>query len=257
MLYLVPLLGLAPVACDASPTHRDPSTSSAEQPDAATSPVELTAADGVKVHGLFTPAAQPKALILLFHQAGSNKAEYATIAPRLADAGYSTLALDQRSGGSMFGAANETASALKTEASFADAAQDLRAALGWAADKKLPVILWGSSYSSSLVLQLASEQPDKVAGVLAFSPGEYFGDGNPVRGWASGVKAPLFVTSSASADEIAAAKALVAASPSLNKRQFVPDHGVHGSSTLIAARNATGADENWAAVTAFLGEVAP
>ena len=44
--------------------------------------VGLTASDGVKVYGDFYPAA-PKsdAYILLFHQAGSNRGEYAPIAP--------------------------------------------------------------------------------------------------------------------------------------------------------------------------------
>lgn len=50
-------------------------------------------------------------MILLFHQAGSSKAEYATISPRLVAAGYSALAIDQRSGGELFGS-NETAAAL-------------------------------------------------------------------------------------------------------------------------------------------------
>ena len=46
--------------------------------------VILKAADGVLVHGLEYQAPQLKAVMLLFHQAGSSKAEYATIAPRLA-----------------------------------------------------------------------------------------------------------------------------------------------------------------------------
>ena len=257
---LIPLMGLAPIACDSPPAAGSSSPAPTGQVVKAAQPqvVLLTAADKVGVHGLHYPAANPKALILLFHQAGSNKAEYATIAPRLAAAGYSVLAIDQRSGSTLFGATNETVDTLGRESDYGDAIKDLRAALGWAADRKLAVILWGSSYSSSLVLQLASENPGKIAALLAFSPDEYFGGGNPVRRWASGVKAPLFVTSATDGEEIAAAKALVAASPSANKRQFVPESGgVHGSSTLIAARNATGAEENWRAVMAFLAEVAP
>ena len=260
LLCLVPLLGLAPLACDASPVTRGSSPIATERAANPAEPqaVAFTAADGVVVHANHYPAARPKALILLFHQAGSNRHEYATIAPRLAAAGYGALAIDQRSGGPMFGATNETAAALDRDPGYADAIKDLRAALGWAADKKLPVILWGSSYSSSLVLQLASEEPGKIAAVLAFSPGEYFGGGDPVRRWASGVTAPLFVTSAKNGEEIAAAKALVAASPSANKRQFVPDSGgVHGSSTLIAARNTKGAEEVWRAVMTFLAAVAP
>lgn len=158
----------------------------------------------------------------------------------------------------MFGATNQTAAALGRAPGYADAIHDLRAALAWAGEKGMPVILWGSSYSAALVLRLASEQPTRVAGVMAFSPGEYFGDGAPVRRWASEVTAPLFVTSAKDAGEIAAAKALSLASPSAHKRDHVPESGgVHGSSTLIASRNAEGAEQNWRAVLAFLTEVAP
>jgi predicted alpha/beta hydrolase len=51
-------------------------------------PVSLHAHDGVSVSGLVYEARQPRGIILLFHQAGSSKAEYATIAPRLAAAGF-------------------------------------------------------------------------------------------------------------------------------------------------------------------------
>src|SRR6516225_11709737 len=93
--------------------------------------VELQAKDGVLISGLIYQAARPKAIILLFHQAGSSKAEYATIAPRLVAAGYTALAIDQRSGGSLFGP-NETASRLGRSATYEDAKPDLMAALDWA-----------------------------------------------------------------------------------------------------------------------------
>ncbi len=265
MFKHVLVLGLASTACHASPADRGSSPKSgtaannaAGVPAVAAQPIRLVAADGLSIHGLYFAADRPKAIVLLFHQAGSNKAEYSTIAPQLAAAGYDALAIDQRSGGSMFGNTNRTAAAFAGQASFSDAVQDLRAALAWAADRNLPVILWGSSYSSSLVLQLASEQPEKVAAVLAFSPGEYFGDGHPVRRWATGVTAPLFITSAKEAGEIAEAKALLDAAPSSSKQQFVPERGgVHGSSTLIKSRNASGAEENWKAVLAFLEAVLP
>jgi alpha-beta hydrolase superfamily lysophospholipase len=63
--------------------------------------VTLSSRDRVSISALAWEAAQAKAVILLFHQAGSSKAEYATIAPRLAAAGYTALAIDQRSGGSL------------------------------------------------------------------------------------------------------------------------------------------------------------
>jgi alpha-beta hydrolase superfamily lysophospholipase len=76
--------------------------------ETASQAVMLRARDGVSISGLAYAADHPKAIVLLFHQAGSSKAEYATIAPRLAAAGFSALAIDQRSGGSLYGP-NDTA----------------------------------------------------------------------------------------------------------------------------------------------------
>ena len=75
--------------------------------------VALTAADGVKVHGDVWRAPGAKApIIVAFHQAGSSAAEYAPIAPRLVKAGFTVLAIDQRSGDGAFGGTNRTAAPL-------------------------------------------------------------------------------------------------------------------------------------------------
>ncbi len=219
--------------------------------------VTFSADDGVVIHGIYTPASSAKALILLFHQAGSSKGEYATIAPRLVAEGYASLAIDQRAGGSLFGT-NQTAAALNGDASYLDAKRDLVAALAWAADKHLPVILWGSSYSASLVFLVAADNPGKVAAVMAFSPGEYLGSGSTVRNAAARVYVPIFVTSAQDSGEIAAARSILGAAPSPTKVQFVPTHGgVHGSSTLITARNHAGAAAAWVAVLNFLHVAVP
>lgn len=241
--------------CHAAPENKQ----AAAVPDqgTATAPVTLTAADGVKVYGTWYRAAQPKALILLFHQAGSGSGEYATIAPNLVAQGYSALAIDQRAGDGMFGE-NRTAKELGREAGYLDAKPDLEAALAWAKDKKLPVLLWGSSYSAALVFLVAAEHPGEVAGVLAFSPGEYLGTDGMVKAAAAKVSVPMFVTSAKDEKEIAAARAIESAVPAAGKTLFVPQHGgVHGSSTLIPARNSAGAAENWEAVRVFLRRTVP
>lgn len=218
--------------------------------------VTLTAPDGVKIAGVYTRTENPKALILLFHQAGSGKDEYALIAPRLAGYGYSSLRIDQRAGGGLFGV-NETAKALGREASYLDAKQDLEAALAWGVQQKLPVILWGSSYSSSLIFQLAAEHPEQVRALLAFSPGEYFDDKTLIRTAAAKVKAPVFATSAQDGKEIDEARNILAAVPG-DKTQFVPEQGgIHGSSTLLRSKNPEGAEPAWKAVIAFLRKVAP
>lgn len=222
----------------------------------------LTASDGVRVSGDYYPAAgKPKALILLFHQAGSNAGEYASIAPRLNAEGYSCLALDQRSGGKRWGRPNRTAQALGHEGEYLDALKDLEAALQWAktAHGGEKLVVWGSSYSSSLVFLLAARHPGEIVAVLAFSPGEYFASKRTVRDAAAQVKAPVFVTSAQDAGEIREAQAILAAvsaeKPAARKVQFVPrEGGVHGSSTLLREENPKGADSVWRAVLAFLSE---
>lgn len=251
---ILPLVALA--AC--SPEAGNQATGNVMAPapgQTKTMPVLLTASDGVKVHGRYTQVGRPKALILLFHQAGSGKDEYSTIQPRLAEMGYSSLAIDQRSGGTMFGT-NETVAALGRSRDSYEAIRDLRAAFDWATNQGPPVILWGSSYSASLVFVVAAERPGDAKAILAFSPGEYFGD-TRVREAAANVRAPVFITSAKDDAEIAASGAIFDAVSAGGKVRHVPQAGVHGSSTLIADRNAAGAGENWRAVTRFLASVAP
>jgi hypothetical protein len=86
LAHLALPLCLLSTACEA----QMPSDPKVEMATAAPSmPVTFNAKDGVKLFGNYYAAPNPKAIILLFHQAGSNKAEYATIAPRLVAAGYS------------------------------------------------------------------------------------------------------------------------------------------------------------------------
>jgi hypothetical protein len=90
-----------------------------------------------------------------------------------------------------------------------------------------------------------------------FSPGEYF-DQTPmlVRNAASKITVPFFVTSSKDPEEVAAAKAILAASPSTLKVQYVPiTGGIHGASTLIPSRDPAGAEDNWKAILGFLGRL--
>ncbi|RTM15315.1 MAG: alpha/beta hydrolase [Bradyrhizobiaceae bacterium] len=214
-------------------------------------PVGLKAHDGVSISGLVYEARQPRGVILLFHQAGSSKAEYETIAPRLVAAGFTALAIDQRSGGTLYGP-NETVSRLGKPATYKDAKADLEAAFDWALPRHLPIILWGSSYSAALVFEVGAEHTNQVTAILAFSPGEYLDTTGAVAHAAGRIQVPIYVTSSSDADEIQAGREILSAAPARVKAQFAPKFGVHGSSTLVEARNPKGAAENWAHVLTFL-----
>lgn len=220
----------------------------------AQEPVAFKAADGIAVYGddyAGADATQP--VILAFHQAGFNRLEYREIAPRLVKEGFSVLAIDQRSGGNYGGVENRTAKEAKGFWVYTDAMPDLEAALAWAREKHpdSKLIAWGSSYSASLAIILAARHKD-VAGVLAFSPGEYF-DGKPsVREAAQSVTVPVFITSRGDKEKVIA-KLILEALASKDKTQFVPSGtGVHGSSALLQPQGKS--EEYWQAVDAFLAK---
>jgi dienelactone hydrolase len=217
--------------------------------------VTFKAADGITVYANLYPAQSGAPVVLLFHQAGSSKDEYAAIAPKLNALGFAALAVDQRSGGDLYGP-NLTAMHDGKSATYLDALADLEAAYAYARlhYPMSRVVLWGSSYSSDLVLLLAAKHPDHLAGVLSFSPdASYLGNPALVLDAARTVRVPFLVVSTA--PEAAAGKAILDASPSTRKQQFVPKDGVHGSSTLNPDRNPQGAAANWNAVAAFLRTV--
>lgn len=235
-------------------------TLSAALPAGAQEAVQFKAAGGVTVYGAYyATQSSSRPMILLFHQAASNHYEYAAIAPKLVAAGFSCLAIDQRWGGEMWGHTNETVRKLGHSESSAGAISglqaDLEAALDWA-HTRYPhrrFILWGSSYSASLVFVVAAEHESEVAGVLAFSPGEYF-QSSPtlVEDAATRVHVPVFITSENDADQVRQATLIFNAVGSRDKVHYKAAFAVHGSSTLRPDRNPKGAAASWAAVTKFL-----
>ena len=221
-------------------------------------PAAIVARDGVTIAAdVYASASRAAPVILLFHQAGSGKSEYAPIAPRLALAGYNAIAIDQRSGGDLYDPPNASVAKLGRSAPYLDALRDLEATLAFAKRRfpGAPVYAWGSSYSASLVFALAARHPHDVAAILAFSPGEYFDDKRFVRDAARKVRVPTFLDSASDPAEERAAREIAAALHSKVVVDYVPRAGVHGSSTLRDDKNAAGAAENWDAVMAFLERV--
>lgn len=230
-------------------------------PVASAETVQLAAADGVKVFGEVWRAAGAKPpIIVAFHQADSSSAEYAPIAPRLVRAGYTVLAIDQRSGAGAFGGSNRTAAGLGREASYEEALPDLEAALAWAKANAhgAPVVVWGSSYSAALVFLLAARHPVDVNGVVAFSPGEYLANKTAVRDAARKVEVPVYIDQAADAEEVAQSAAILQAVKGADKQQLQSrSNSTHGSSTLRADANPAGAETHWLAVLKFLKRFMP
>jgi dienelactone hydrolase len=220
--------------------------------------IEFPSKDGLIISAELYEIDPNKPVILLSHQARYNKYEYADIAPRLNRMGFNALAIDQRSGGSFANKPNETYNnAIESgieNIEFIDAIQDIESAVKYLSDKyKQKVILWGSSYSSSLALYIAS-QNEEVKAVISFSPGDYFGEKLPsLKAIFPNISQPFFVTSSK--EESDGLKELLSDFEENNLQlQFIPEaEGFHGSRALWIDQK--GADEYWTALKLFLKKI--
>ncbi len=217
--------------------------------------VKFTAADEVEVTAdLYLIDNEKAPFIILFHQAFYSRGEYREIAPKLNAMGYNCLAVDQRSGNSFSGIRNEThksATAMKLSTGFEDAYPDLEAALKYVKENYQPetILVWGSSYSSSLAFVLAANHSEDIDGLLAFSPGEYFlFEGKQIEDYAKAVKCPVFITSAKS--EGKDWKNISEAVTADGSTFFLPtERGVHGSSALMD--KTANHEEYWEAVKKF------
>ncbi|MEO8845462.1 MAG: dienelactone hydrolase family protein [Kofleriaceae bacterium] len=249
-LVLVVLL-----ACHSSPHETCGAPTTATAP-AGVRTIQFPAGDGVTVTAdVYAPLPATAPFIVLFHQAGYSRGEYRTIAPRLNQLGFNAMAVDARSGEATGGVGNETAASackLGKPTNYVDAIADLKAAVAQArtlAQGKL--LVWGSSYSSALVLVLGTEL--HADAVLSFSPGEYFDDQGKSKTWvaehAKTLTVPVFITSAHS--EAGEWAPIAAAIDPAKLTTFVPaTAGHHGSSTLWPTQ--PDREASWTAVTAFL-----
>ncbi len=218
--------------------------------------IEFQARDGVTIKAdLYMDYDKSAPFIVLFHQAGSSRGEYNEIAPKLSKLGFNAMAVDQRSGSAMNGTTNETnlsAERLGKKRGYMDASADLEAAFIYARETYAhgKIIVWGSSYSASLVLLLAGRNIIEPDGILSFSPGEYLGFRNRVASAVKTIDVPVFITSAK--NEKNNWWKIFESIPSDRKIWFLPEtkNGRHGSSTLFASEDAGG--EYWAAVEIFL-----
>lgn len=220
--------------------------------------------DGVTILGDLYERTKEGPIILLFHQAGSNaRGEYGPIIPRLILMGYNVLAIDQRSGGQQFGSYNRTIAQLPDtsfyqEYGYCDAYNNLEGALDFVmangfTGKK---IIWGSSYSAALVVQLASKRAGDIAGALAFSPAS----GGPLEAckpddYFATITVPLLILRPPSEMEVESVQLQADLARSHQLEVFVGKYGRHGSSMLVKDRVGHSVEDTWEAVITFLNKV--
>ena len=196
-------------------------------------------------------------VMVLCPQAGWNKVEYVESAKTFMEMGYNCLATDQRSGGALLEFRNETKEAAEKDSlptDYLNAEQDIIAGVDFASKRyDQPVILVGSSYSSTLALWVASEN-ENVKAVISFSPGNYFveqkGD---LALRLQNMEKPMLVTSSK--QEALDLSTLISGMELTEMQyQFEPEEeGYHGARALWKTNN--GNEEYWTAVTDFLNKI--
>jgi dienelactone hydrolase len=208
--------------------------------------------DGVPVTVDLYAADTSKPFIILFHQARYSRGEYKETAVKLNKMGYNCLAVDLRSGKEVKGVKNETAEVALSRnkpTNYIDAEQDMITAIDYVYQQtNEPVIILGSSYSASLALKIAATN-NKVLKVIAFSPGEYFGNDLKIAEYVSKINVPTFITSSKKESE--AVKQLIALNKSGKITHYIPKgEGKHGSSALWDEN--PNHQEYWLALMLFL-----
>ncbi len=203
--------------------------------------ITFSSKDGLELTAdLYMPNDKAAPFIILFHQARWSRGEYKELAPRLTTLGFNCLAVDLRSGGEVNGVKNQSfinaQKAMKPTA-YIDAYQDIEATVAYVSDfyAEGKIILWGSSYSSALVLKYSGDHINKIDAVMSFSPGEYFASQGKSKTWitesAAKITQPVFITSARG--EKSSWSGIFAAIPSEHKVNFMPTTaGNHGSRAL-------------------------
>lgn len=168
----------APDPGESPPAPEEPP---AAQPSAEEAePVTFRTPDGVTIHGSLRSSADPAGpAVILVHQLGATRGEWAPIVERLSAApGLTTLAIDMRGHG-------ESLEAEGAELSWHDfdneqwamIVEDVRAAIAFIRDRyDVPpsrIALVGSSIGSSAILLAAVDEPGAVA-LVAISPGRAY-----------------------------------------------------------------------------------
>ena len=226
--------------------------------------ISFYTSDNIKILGDLYELDKKAPIILLFHQGGSNaRAEYGAIIPQLVEKGFNILAIDQRMGGQIYGNYNRTLANISNHSfdnpyGYCDAYNNLEGALNFVIDLGFTgnKIVWGSSYSASLAIQLANQYQESISGVLAFSPasGRPMADCRPEQYFET-LKVPLLVLRPPGEMKNENTKIQLELAKENGHQTYIAKYGVHGSSMLVQERVGNDVSETWGVVTSFLNEV--
>jgi len=214
--------------------------------------VTFESSDGLKVTADLYLQDKSYPYIILYHQADFSRGEYLETAPRLLKLGYNCLAVDLRSGKEVNFVQNVTATNAREKnlpTGYLDAEKDMLAAIAYV--KKLSgqkIVLFGSSYSASLSLKIAKNNP-LIKAVVAFSPGEYFQPHLTLKTELAKLQLPVFIA--ATKQERPFIKDMLSGVSDNMITWYVPSKapGTHGSKALW--QSTPGSEECWLTLLMF------
>ena len=218
--------------------------------------VTFPASDGLVITADEYVIGPDKPYVLLFHEQGSSRGEFNTIARRICKLDYNCLAVDLRNGDNYDFVSNETSRRLRgkqLETGFKGIEMDALAAIGYASKKsKLPVVLLGSGANGSLSLKLALSNQD-VSAVIALSPGEYFMPDMKIQDTISSLNKPVFITSSKA--ELPYVSELASGIQKDYVTLFEPKEGPGDRGTRSFSMDYEGNNEYWIALMLFFKDL--
>jgi len=225
-------------------------------PQVSKKKVTFQTSDGLEVSADLYMAKEEYPYIILFHQAGSSRGEYNETATKLTKMRFNCLAVDLRVGDNSNYIRNETARKarkLNKPAKYIDAQYDMLAAIDYAYSlNHKNVVLFGSSYSASLSLVIGKDHPE-VDAIIAFSPGEYFGDDLRMESEMDTIAKPVFIA--VTENELPYVEQMIQNLPKDNVTLFQPSNssGVHGSKALWD--DSESKNEYWLALLLFINSI--
>ncbi len=223
------------------------------------SEINFLTKDNIQVFGDLYISSRGKSapVVMLFHQGGGDaRGEYETIVPVILQQGFNVIAVDLRAGGNRFGSENRTVANLgEVTYSYCDAYLDLEATLDYIIKEGFTgkKFAWGSSFSGSLVFQLATNRGPELSAILSFSPAS----GGPM----AACKADLYLKDLQTPALVLRPETEMQRESSVEQfklfekhgvQTYIAQNGVHGSSMLNNLIVQGDVDKHWNKVLAFI-----
>lgn len=218
--------------------------------------VQFNAEDEITVTANHYFSKKSSPYILLFHQEGSSRGEYDSIAERFVKMGYNCLSVDLRSGLKFGFVENETAKSLQVKGKSAEGLEslmDIKAAIDYIWNLSgQNMILLGSASSASLVL-IEGKTNEHVKAVIAFSPGEYFRPALDMKSFLTAYPKSVFV--GCSDQEFNYIQDMFSGMDSNNKIIFRPTFGPGARGTAALLRENPTRDEYWLSLLIYFKSI--